>query len=324
MASDNLSNGSLDVDQAAVRIGSLIGKTTADNGEPEEQQAGNADLEGDETEAEDPDEEEGEPETDDEETEEEETAEAEPTFTVKVDGKEFQVTEKELLDGYQRQADYTRKAQAVAEERKANEAESTAVRAERQTLAHWAQQMLMKLQRDAPQEPNWEELRVADPIGFAAQWAEHQRYREQQQQIAAQYNAVLQKNQADEAAALKKTLASETELLGAAIPEWKDEKRASKEKSDMLAYGRKVGFSDDELNTVYDHRAVIVLRKAMLYDRMQQSRPQVQAARQSAPPVSPPAGKTVSRRVAVHQKAMQRLAKTGSVSDAAAAMEGLL
>src|SRR5690606_29798652 len=39
------------------------------------------------------------------------------TFTVKVDGEEIEVTLEEALAGYQRQADYTRKTQALSQER---------------------------------------------------------------------------------------------------------------------------------------------------------------------------------------------------------------
>ena len=40
------------------------------------------------------------------------------SYTVKVDGEESEVTLEELQDGYQRQADYTRKTQELADERK--------------------------------------------------------------------------------------------------------------------------------------------------------------------------------------------------------------
>jgi hypothetical protein len=42
---------------------------------------------------------------------------ASPTFTVKVDGEDMQVSLEEALSGYQRQSDYTRKTQALASER---------------------------------------------------------------------------------------------------------------------------------------------------------------------------------------------------------------
>lgn len=40
------------------------------------------------------------------------------TYTVVVDGEEIEVTEEELLQGYSRQRDYTKKTQAIAEERR--------------------------------------------------------------------------------------------------------------------------------------------------------------------------------------------------------------
>ena len=40
------------------------------------------------------------------------------TYTVKIDGRDTEVTEDELLSGYSRQADYTRKSQVLAEQRK--------------------------------------------------------------------------------------------------------------------------------------------------------------------------------------------------------------
>lgn len=56
-----------------------------------------------------------------EESEEEEAGEEDPrldeTYQVKVDGEVIEVSLKEALAGYQRQADYTRKAQALAAER---------------------------------------------------------------------------------------------------------------------------------------------------------------------------------------------------------------
>jgi hypothetical protein len=43
---------------------------------------------------------------------------SEPSFTVKVDGQEVEVAQSELVAGYQRQADYTRKTQQLADQRK--------------------------------------------------------------------------------------------------------------------------------------------------------------------------------------------------------------
>ena len=47
-----------------------------------------------------------------------ESEQEEPTYTVKVDGQELEVTQEELLRGYMRQRDYTQKTQALAEQRR--------------------------------------------------------------------------------------------------------------------------------------------------------------------------------------------------------------
>jgi len=53
-----------------------------------------------------------------EEEESEDESETETVYTVRVDGKDVEVTEDELLKGYSRQADYTKKTQELAEYRK--------------------------------------------------------------------------------------------------------------------------------------------------------------------------------------------------------------
>lgn len=53
-----------------------------------------------------------------EDDESQETNVEEPTYKVKVDGEEIEVTQEELLRGYMRQKDYTQKTQALAEQRR--------------------------------------------------------------------------------------------------------------------------------------------------------------------------------------------------------------
>ena len=57
-------------------------------------------------------------EVEDEHTDVEEEAPQLQTFTVKVDGQEVEVTQEELVNGYSRQQDYTRKTQELSQQRK--------------------------------------------------------------------------------------------------------------------------------------------------------------------------------------------------------------
>ena len=52
-----------------------------------------------------------------EQNEQVQTSGEEPKYTVKVNGEDVEVTQEELLRGYMRQADYTRKTQALSDER---------------------------------------------------------------------------------------------------------------------------------------------------------------------------------------------------------------
>ena len=62
-----------------------------------------------------PEQEEEQPEQEEEEPQQE--TQEEPKYKVKVDGQEVEVTQEELLRGYMRQSDYTRKTQQLAEQR---------------------------------------------------------------------------------------------------------------------------------------------------------------------------------------------------------------
>ena len=80
-----------------------------------------------------------------------------PTVTVKIDGKEVEVKLSELKNGYQRQADYTRKTMELSEQRKAVEIETQKARYERQQYADGLQQQAALLQAQL-QEQNQIEI----------------------------------------------------------------------------------------------------------------------------------------------------------------------
>jgi hypothetical protein len=104
---------SLNVNQAASAFLGLMGDDSgAENGQPEEEiQAAEEVVE---------DSADSEPEYSEEEVVEEQPK---PKYKAKVDGEEIEVEIDELINGYQRTADYTKKSQALAEQRKAIEAE---------------------------------------------------------------------------------------------------------------------------------------------------------------------------------------------------------
>lgn len=266
-------------------------------------------------------------ETDPEQSEEEGDSEEEDqpqVFTVKVDGKEVDVTLEELQKGYSRTQDYTRKTQQIAEVRKQTEAELQEVRAEREQYAQLLGALQAQVQQAAQPNIDWDRLYNEDPIEWVRQREVMRENQEKAAAIQSEQQRLAQLSQREQLQQREALLAQEQEALVAAIPEWKDAKKAQAEKAMLVQFGQKIGFTPDDLKNVVDHRAVVMLRKAALYDQMMSKRGQIKPVTNNGPrPAKPGAAGRVSSNTEA-MRTQQRLAKTGRVDDAANAILQLL
>jgi hypothetical protein len=257
--------------------------------------------------------------------EEEETEEGEQpqTFTVKVDGKEVSVTLDELQKGYSRTQDYTRKTQQIAEVRKQVEQETYAVRAEREQYAQLLGALQAQLQSSEPQI-DLDRLYHEDPIEWVRQKEVMRERQEKLGAIQSEQQRLSQVAQYEQQRAMEAQLASQQEALLAALPDWKDPKKAKAEKALVIESAKAAGFTDEDLKSVYDHRLVLLLRKAALFDQMVSKRQGIKPVVNNGPrPAKPGAAGRVST-TTESTRAKQRLAKTGRIDDAASAIELLL
>lgn len=119
----------------------------------------------------------------------EEPTSDEPRFTVKVDGVEEAVTLDELLNGYSRQADYTRKTQEIAAERQRlqqYDALAYALQSDPQgTLAQLARELGVPIGDNSSQEVDPQEQRLQS----IEQMLVSEQQRRQQEQANAQAQA---------------------------------------------------------------------------------------------------------------------------------------
>jgi hypothetical protein len=257
----------------------------------------------------------------DEDTEEQEQPQV---FSVKVDGKEVEVTLDELQKGYSRTQDYTRKTQQIAEVRKQTEAELQAVRAEREQYAQLLSALEAQVQQVAQPNIDWDRLYQEDPIEWVRQREVMRENQEKSAAIQSEQQRLAQLSQQEQAQFMQQRLQQEQEALLAAIPDWKDAKKAQAEKALLVEFGQKIGFTPDELKSVVDHRAVLMLRKAALYDQMMSKRGNIKPVTNNGPrPAKPGAAGRVSNTTEA-VRAQQRVAKTGRVDDAANAIFQLL
>ncbi len=240
---------------------------------------------------------------------------SELTFTVKINGEEIEVPIDELRKGYSRQADYTLKTQQLAEQRREARSELSALNAERAQYANVLAGLQEQLQSSTV-EPDWNALREADPNAYAVEWAAHQQRSEQQNAIAAEQNRLrqIQHQQMQETAVA--ALSEEREKLLGAIPEWSDSEVERSEKLALIDYGKSIGFTDEELGNVTDHRSVLALRNAMRFSSLESKAKNVKPIGGKAT-LRPGSSKTVPRKRSNLQKAQTRLRKTGTASAAA-------
>jgi len=264
----------------------------------------------------------------DEEPEQESESEPddEPTYSVKVAGEDKELTLSELKSLAQQGADYTKKTQQVAEQRKALEAESVAIDQARQLRDAYAErlQAMEQLLSSPEQSENLEYLKESDPIGYAVKVAEMSQQKEQLQAIQAERYRIAEQQQAEQQHALQGYIAQQAARLSEVLPEYSDPVKGEKLRSEMRVFAKDIGFTDQELSMVRDSRQVLALHKAMLYDKLQKSKPDVNKRVNEAT-------KTIKSGNSVKpvtsdqvKKQQQQLKQSGKVRDAAKLFESFL
>ena len=256
-------------------------------------------------------------EEEDESEEDEVEVEERKTFRVKANGEEKDVTLDELVSGFQKGEDYTKKSQALAEQRKAVEAEAYAVNEAMQLREQYARrlgQVQQLLQEDNGKFANLEELKENDPIQYAIKVAEQTENNKKLQLLQQEQNKLAQAQQQQVAQHQAKLVAHEASMLTEKVKEFSDPKKAEQLKGEIRNFGKSIGFTDDELAQVYDHRHVMVMQKAMEYDKLQKANPSVTKKLAKAPKMAKKGNKVAN--VDVYTKQKKRLKSSGSLDDA--------
>jgi len=249
-----------------------------------------------------------------------------PTYLVKAAGEEREVTLNELIKSYQLGTDYTKKSQAVAEERKAVEAERQAVQEAKQMRDTYAQRLEMIEQMLQPQqEENLEYLKETDPIGYSVKVAEMIQRDKQLAAVQAERHRINQQQEQDRQVQMQSVVAEEMQKLSSFIPEFTDPAKGEAIRNDIRAFGKQIGFSDNELAAVYDSRAVLTLYKAMQYDKLVASKPAITKKVNEAPKaIKSGVSKPRDSNAEEIKKLKARARSSGSVRDAASVFERFL
>jgi hypothetical protein len=269
----------------------------------------------------------------------EQTDDGQPRYTVKVDGEAQEVTLDELVRGYQRNADYTRKTMKVAEERRELgrlreqvERDLATAEAERRQYTTELEAAIPALREQILQRfggIDWAKLAAEDPVRFAEMSPVFETLSSQLQQAEAMRHRLRQQQRQREAELQRARLNHRNEqwrTLTRHLPELADPATARREVQAMTNYLLNAGYSRGELDRLVDHRDYILARKAMLYDRMTESKGRVDEQMRVLPKVQRPGAAPLRQDRGRERRAqlMNRLRRSGSTEDAARAIEELL
>lgn len=263
-------------------------------------------------------------------TVEDDTAEAEPAEDApeyepeEEEAEAEEATPREPSKGEMLQADYTRKTQELAEQRRKVEAEW-----QRATEVNQQAQAVLRnfLSQDEP-EPDWDTLKREDPYEFSQKVAEWQVSQHRKAQAYQQLQG-LQAEQSQRQQQMEQAYIAEQEAkLLDLMPSWRKPETRQKATAQLVDYLKNDwGANDAEITALSkgDARVLAAVEKARLWDQLQANKGKVQKKVENKPPVKPGSSRTkADRRTEKVQTAQNRLKRTGRLNDAASAIDALL
>ena len=239
------------------------------------------------------------------------------TFKVKANGEEQDVTLDELVEGYQKGSDYTKKSQHLAEQRKAVEEHAYAIQ-EAQNLRDEYHARLGQvqevLQNNAEEYVDLDVLKENDPIAYAVAVAERTENSKKLQAVQQEQVRLSEESKAYHSQQQAQFVQAQAKLLSEKMKDFSNPKKAEQLKGEIRNFGKSVGFSDQELGQVLDHRHVMVLHKAAQWDKLQKAKAGVTKKVANAPKMSKKGNKVAN--VDAYTKQKKRLKASGDIADA--------
>ena len=236
-------------------------------------------------------------------------------FDVKSNGEWKKVTLDALKQSYAGQ-DYIQKGMREnAEQAKQLEQERAAFQKLRdQTLGFY--QNLQQNGLKPPTPPSLDDFN-ADPLGYVERKAQYDAAKADYDQKVQQINLLEQQRQEQEMQEHNAYLRQQAEILTQYIPEMADKEKSEVVKKQLFDVGAYYGFSAEEIGQVADARYFRALNDARKYRQLVEKRGKAQKPGSKISPVKAGAKKNPAvRQSATRQKQIERLKKSGKVSDA--------
>ena len=261
--------------------------------------------------------------------EEETSGSNQELYKVVVDGQEQEVTLDELTKGYSRQSDYTRKTEKLSQDRKSVEeknAEYTRLNEEAKIKRDQYENQLQVLSQQlqtTEQNVDMDRLYQEDPAEYVKQKAEQDRRKELLQASEQEQNRIRAEKQQESDKVYSQYLDNERKLLADKLPIYGDKDKGPEFIKNLTSYAKSIGYTDQEISMLVDHRAVMMLANAYRYDKLKKANLKNKKVTKVSKVVSSSSPKVDDDSDVVKRMNSKKatLKKTGKVQDAVSILE---
>jgi hypothetical protein len=261
--------------------------------------------------------------------EEETSGSNQELYKVVVDGQEQEVTLDELTKGYSRQSDYTRKTEKLSQDRKSVEEKNSEytrlneeAKIKRDQYENQLQVLSQQLQTTET-SVDMEKLYQEDPAEYVRQKAEQDRRKELLQASEQEQNRIRAEKQQESDKVYSQYLDNERKLLADKLPIYGDKDKGPEFIKNLTSYAKSIGYTDQEISMLVDHRAVMMLANAYRYDKLKKANLKNKKVTKVSKVVSSSSPKVDDDSDVVKRMNSKRatLKKSGNIKDAVSILE---
>ena len=255
-------------------------------------------------------------------------ADAEPTFKIKVDGEERELTQSELIAEAQKAQAANKRFEEAAQLKKQFEAEKQQITQQsqqeremlQQALNHFTTQ-LQTLMKEG--EPDWDALLEHHPTEYLRVKHVYEQRQMQLQQAQAAQAHLAEQQKAEAQQRHQAYLTEQRQKVLEVIPDWNDPAKFVADKQGIEQLLAQRGFTQQEISSISDHRTIAILRELhQLKTQFAKQDPALKKV-EKLPPKVEKSG-TGARPTDGRSTAMQRLSKSGKAEDAASLIASFL
>ena len=202
----------------------------------------------------------------------------EELYDVTINGNKQKVTLDELLKGYSRESDYTKKTQDLGNQRKEVDSMQENLNKELEAVKNSRNQYaenLAKLTNNLKQEEkniDWENLYESDPAEYVKLKAESDKRKETIQIAQEEQNRIQQEQRSEQEKIYNDYIANERKILSEKLPVYADKEKGAELTKNLSNFAKESGYSDKEISMMVDHRAVLLLVDAYRYNQLKKTK----------------------------------------------------